>query len=90
MLKTWYKKIDVTNDEKIMSWDLGNGESSVLSFALNNHEYRAVIDDKAARKCARTYSILTLSTGSILVLAKKRLIIPSIKDALKKVRDSGL
>jgi len=86
----WYNKVEVTNDEKIIAWDLGKGESSVLSFALNNPEYRAIIDDKAARKCARIYNILTLGTSSILVLAKRRAIIPSVKDAVQKVKDSGL
>ena len=86
----WYNKVEVTNDEKIIAWDLGKGESSVLSFALNNPEYRAVIDDKAARKCARTYNIFTLGTGSILVLAKRISIIPSIEEAIQKVKDSGL
>ena len=86
----WYDKIEVVNDEKITAWDLGKGESSILSFALNNPEYGAVIDDKAARRCARVYGISTLGTGSILVLAKRMSIIPSVKKAIQNVRESGL
>jgi predicted nucleic acid-binding protein len=86
----WYKNINVKMDEQVLAWGLGNGESAVLSFALSNLDFRAIVDDKAARKFARTYKIKTLGTGSILVLAKKRGLISSLSDAINKVRDSGL
>jgi predicted nucleic acid-binding protein len=48
------------------------------------------IDDAAARKCARTYNIGVLGTGSILVLAKRRGLIISIEQAIQEIRKAGL
>jgi predicted nucleic acid-binding protein len=33
----------------IIAWNLGLGESEVLSWAYQNPEYKAVLDDRAAR-----------------------------------------
>ena len=85
----WCKIIDVDINNEIAAWDLGKGESSVLSYALEKRQYFAVIDDKAARKCAMIFTINVLGTGSILVLAKKKGIIPSVGEALQKLKNSG-
>jgi predicted nucleic acid-binding protein len=50
----------------------------------------AMVDDAAARRCARTLGISTLGTGGALVLAKRRRLIPSISPAIQALRDSGL
>ena len=86
----WLKKVSVRIPDEILIWNLGDGESEVLSFARANREVRAVIDDKAARNCARTLEIKILGTGGILILAKKRGLITSVTDALKKLQDAGL
>jgi predicted nucleic acid-binding protein len=62
----------------------------VLSFALQNLDYYAIIDDKAARRCAKTLGIKTLGTGGLIVLAKRRGIIKSVRYGLDKLRQSGL
>ncbi|HCA96836.1 MAG TPA: DUF3368 domain-containing protein, partial [Cyanobacteria bacterium UBA9226] len=36
---------------EVAAWDLGKGESAVLSFALKNSGFVAIIDDRAARRC---------------------------------------
>ena len=71
-------------------WSLGAGESVVLAYALNNINYRAVIDDLEARRCAGMLDIATLGTGDILVLAKKRGLIASVSDGILALRKSGL
>ena len=43
--------------DEIMAWDLGAGETAVLSYALDHPGCVAIIDDLAARKCARSYAI---------------------------------
>ena len=70
--KRIYKIIDVTINPQVASWDLGNGESSVLSFALNNKEYWAIIDDREARRCALSLGCRFTGTIGIVILAKKR------------------
>ena len=64
---------------EILVWNLGDGESDVLTFALANRGYRAVVDDKAARSCARSVGISILGTGGLLVMAKQRGFIQSVE-----------
>lgn len=77
-------------DHVIQAWDLGAGETSVMSYARLHPEYPAAIDDAAARRCARSLRIKTLGTGGILVLAKRRGLIESLAEALDALKDSGL
>jgi len=87
----WARRVEIsTIAPEILAWGLDAGESEVLSFALNNSGYRAMVDDAAARRCARTLGISTLGTGGALVLAKRRGLIPSISPAIQALRDSGL
>lgn len=87
----WIARYLVSISDEILVWNLGEGESEVLSFALkSNNQYRAVIDDRAARNCAKSLGIPTLGTGGILVLAKKRGLINSVGEALKRLENVGL
>jgi len=87
---SWARSIQVSIHPSIATWDLGAGESTVLSFALENPGYRAMIDDSAARRCARALRIATLGTGGALVLAKRRGLIESVEDRLRWLQDEGL
>jgi predicted nucleic acid-binding protein len=69
---------------------LGYGESAVLSFALSQVGYTAVIDDFAARRCAKIFGIITIGTGGLLVLAKRRGLISSVEEQVSRMRDNGL
>ncbi|MDQ2920117.1 MAG: DUF3368 domain-containing protein [Acidobacteriota bacterium] len=82
-------EIDAVTPE-ILIWNLGVGESEVLSLALADKSYVAMIDDRAARNCARTFGIQTIGTGGALVLAKRRGLIPSVSIALQQLVDAGL
>jgi predicted nucleic acid-binding protein len=87
----WAKKVKVSGiSPSVAAWDLGIGESEVLSFALEHPGFRAMVDDKAARRCAKTLGIQTLGTGAMLVLAKRRGLIESVSDALDNLRTAGL
>jgi len=82
------EKVDITLP--VAAWNLGNGESAVFSFAIKESGYRAVVDDLAARRCAKTFGIQTLGTGGLLVLAKRRGLIGSVKSRVQRIRDAGL
>ena len=38
----------------VLAWDLGPGESEVLSFAFSNPDYTAIVDDAADRVMGKT------------------------------------
>ena len=48
-----------------------------------------MVDDAAARACARALDIPILGTGGALILAKRRGLIPSVAAALQALRDAG-
>ncbi|MEC4895426.1 MAG: hypothetical protein SAL07_19035 [Oscillatoria sp. PMC 1051.18] len=57
----WVRKVEVSSVEpEIAGWDLGKGESEVLSLALKAVNYGAIIDDRAARRCAKSFGIITV------------------------------
>ena len=81
---------DIVIPASVMSWDLGEGESAVLSYAVQHSGYWAVIDDREARKCAITLGCLCTGTVGVILLAKRRGIIASVKDSLAKLQNAGL
>lgn len=75
---------------RVAAWNLGDGEAEVLSFAFGLPGYRAMVDDRAARRCARTLGVGTLGTGGVLVLAKRGGLITSVSDELRRLKGAGL
>ncbi len=86
----WLNRVAVTSASPIVRWDLGPGETEVLSFALEQRAYIPVLDDLLAKKCAHSLDIPTLGTGAILILAKERGLIESVEDALRQLQKAGL
>jgi predicted nucleic acid-binding protein len=75
---------------EILAWDLGKGETAVLSYAKVNPGWVAIIDDLAARKCARSQEISFIGTLAVVLLAKKRRLIGSAADVLRSLQAAGL
>ncbi len=70
---SWARQVEISDIAPVIAaWDLGLGESEVLTFALTHPGYRAMVDDAGARRCARTFGIPILGTGGALILAKRR------------------
>lgn len=84
-----YKKSIGRIDLRIASWDLGPGENEVISYCYSNLQYTAIIDDKAAKKCAKTFSIKVKGTLAILVLARQAGLIPEVKPILDRMIEFG-
>ena len=90
-LTSWVRVIEVSAISTVIAaWSLGLGESEVLTFAWENYGYRVMVDDAAARRCARILGMGTLGTGGMLVLAKRRGLISSVSSCIELVRDAGL
>jgi predicted nucleic acid-binding protein len=88
---TWLKRDDtVAVASLVQAWDLGAGETAVLSYALARPDYVAVIDDSAARRCASSLNITVIGTVGLIVLAKRRGLIAQITPGLEALRDAGL
>lgn len=74
----------------IQAWDLGAGESEVLAFALSKPGYLAVIDDTAARRCARALNISVIGTVGLFIVAKQRNLITEAMPHIEDLRNAGL
>ena len=87
----WIQRVETTSiSPEIAAWDLGKGESQVLSLASEMEDVTAIVDDQAARRCGKTLGIATIGTGGLLVLAKRRGLIDSVNPRIQSLRDSGL
>jgi predicted nucleic acid-binding protein len=74
----------------IASWDLGEGESSVLAWAQANRQSEAIIDDLAARRCAAALGIDVRGTVGLVLLGKKSGRIERARPVLETLRASGM
>ncbi len=87
----WLKvETKIPLDLRVVAWDLGRGESEVISFALLNPSFRVVLDDREARRCAKVLGCNCIGTAGILVLARRRNLLPSLRDSFTKLSNSGI
>ena len=81
---------DVTTPEVIAAWDLGAGETQVLAHCLNRPGVIAVLDDGAARQCARSLEISVVGTLGIVLAAKRMGLLSAARPVVEKLLSEGL
>jgi predicted nucleic acid-binding protein len=74
----------------IQAWDLGPGESAVLTWCSSHAGTEAIIDDLAARRCAEALAIPVRGTLGLVLLGKKRGRFPAARPVLEALRVSGM
>lgn len=62
----------------------------MLSYILEYPDWTAILDDGAARKCAIAFNINVKGSLAIVILAKKRGLIPHAKQILRTMQEVGL
>jgi len=88
---TWFQILEVSPaPDTIRVWDLGVGESSVLAWGYHNPGTTVIVDDLAARRCAATHGIPVRGTLGLVLIAKRRGVIPEARSVLEKLRRSGM
>ena len=73
----------------VVSWDLGVGETQVLSYAYTHPGAEAILDDRAARTCACALTIPVRGTLGVILLAKKHGAIPAVEPVLRELMAAG-
>ena len=76
--------------EAIVEWGLGPGESSVLALSYGYPDREAIIDDLAGRRCAASMGIPVRGTLGIVLLAKRKGIIPNARPVIEALIRSGM
>jgi len=81
--------VDAAPSPEILAWDLGTGETAVLSFALAEPGWTVILDDGAARNCARSFGLSLKGTLAIVILAKQRGLVSSAAEILRSLLATG-
>jgi len=77
-------------NDVILQWGLGPGESAVLALASEDKNRVAIIDDLAGRKCAASLGIAVRGTLGLVLVAKRRGVIPTARPVLEDLLATGL
>jgi predicted nucleic acid-binding protein len=73
----------------LVMWRGGVGEAEVISWALLNPGFTAILDDRAARSFAARNGVAVLGSLRVIVIAKNRGFIPKARPALERLRGAG-
>ena len=86
----WIRRVgNIAIPPAISTWDLGGGESSVMAYTLADPRCWAAIDDRQARRCADSMGCRHIGTVGLILLAKKRGVIRSVREALDGLQKAG-
>jgi predicted nucleic acid-binding protein len=75
---------------EILSWDLGAGETQVITNAQSHGAERVVIDDLEARRCAKAMGLKVIGTLGIVGRAKAMGLIDQAEPVVRRLRETGL
>jgi len=70
---------------EIQAWDLGAGETAVISLGVLRRNSICILDDLAARNCAEVFQIPVIGTLGILLKAKSAGLIPELKPEMDRL-----
>lgn len=76
--------------ESIARWDLGPGESQVLTTTASTQDARSVLDDRAARRCAASLDLPVIGTVGVVLRAKHLGAIAAARPLLDRLGAEGL
>ena len=91
----WIKNIDNSYiydtevPQIISNWNLGKGETQVISFSYQHDRIPIIIDDKAAKKCANLFNIKVVGTIAVLIRAKQMNLVNEIQPLLYDLKANG-
>lgn len=74
---------------ELLAWDLGSGETAVLSLAMTEKKWTAILDDAAARRCAHGFSVSLKGTLAVVLLARQRDLVPSAAGVMQALIGVG-
>lgn len=78
-----YQTADVAVPASIEHWDLGSGESQVIAHSLGTSRW-AVLDDRAARRCAVAHGIPVIGSLGVVLRSKKNRHIDRVLDSIEE------
>lgn len=88
----WIKDLPIsTRIDPLLVTSLDEGEASVIALAIESKADFALIDERKARKIARTvYGLPVIGSARILVEAKNKRLIENVGSVLQNIQDNDL
>ncbi|WP_297091051.1 DUF3368 domain-containing protein [Thermococcus sp.] len=85
------KRVSVENQRlvKFLLEMVDHGEAETIAFALENEVDVVLLDDKDARKIARSFGLRVTGTLGLLLLAKRKGLISQIAPYVEELRRNG-
>jgi uncharacterized protein len=81
--------VSVEVSSQVEAWGLGRGESAVISLA-SRLSATAILDDRDARRAAKTLGLVVLGTLGVIVRARREGRIGSASELLKSLQGMGM
>ena len=90
-LPEWVEIISVSDKSKqmLLEMQVDKGEASAIALALESENPFLILDDYKARKLANNLKINHTGTIGIILAAKRRGIISSVKPLLEKIKQTN-
>ena len=84
-----YRAADIAIAASIEHWDLGLGEAQVIAHCVQGTRW-AVLDDRAARRCAAAHKVPVIGTLGIVLRAKNSRQIESARAVVQELIAAGM
>jgi predicted nucleic acid-binding protein len=90
-IPTWLEVCEIANPAGAEIWrdTLDIGESEAIELALEEGADVLLIDERKGRRAAESVSIRCLNLPAVLILAKRRGVIPAVSDVLDSLEERG-
>ena len=84
-----YRVDDITLAASVEHWDLGPGESQVIAHSAGRSRW-AVLDDRAARRCAAAHDVPVIGSLGIVTRAKYLRQVESARPLVEQLITAGM
>ena len=84
-----YRVADIAVATSIEHWDLGLGESQVIAHCVGGSRW-AVLDDRAARRCAVAHNVSVIGTLGVVLRSKTNHQIENARPLVKQLIAAGM
>ena len=86
-LPNWVKTVSISESEQFVRLinQLGKGEASAITLALENKNSILLIDEKKGRKIAQQLNINIIGSLGVLLKAKEKGVVRSVEEILKLI-----
>jgi predicted nucleic acid-binding protein len=84
-----YRVEDIAVIASVQHWDLGRGESQVIAHCIAGSRW-AVLDDRAARRCAAAHNMPVIGTFGIVLRSKQKQFIENARPLVSELVAAGM